>query len=319
LTLGGIPGRVIPDPNLGALVNGSRQGFFPFIGSSVSNLSAGDVNSIITRAAQGAYRQRAAIRIPLASPTEVNICVVDTSGLVLGQFSTQDAPQFGQDVSCQKARAAVFFSSANADSQLRSVNGFIDPRLGIDITKYANAAQAFGVPLNGTIAFSARAVGFLSQPTFPSGIVGTTNGPFSKPFPIWSVFNTGLQLALDKPALVNILTNGALGNRNIGCSPIPGDLTLANGLQIFAGSSPLYRNGMMIGAIGISGDGIEQDDFIGATGAIGFEAPANIRSDQLILQKSVRLPFVKYPRHPNIGNPPPPPIIRRSGSFANTN
>jgi hypothetical protein len=75
----------------------------------------------------------------------------------------------------------------------------------------------------------------------------------------------------------------------------------------------------MVGAIGISGDGIEQDDMIGASGAVGFEAPANIRSDQLILQKNVRLPFVKYPRHPNIGNPPAPPIIRRSGSFANTN
>src|SRR5262249_40024823 len=128
LTLGGVPGRVIPDPTPGVtLAGGVRRGFFPFVGSTVSNLTANDVNTILTQAAQQAYRMRAAIRIGPsaglpAQPTEVNICVVDPSGAVLGQFSTIDAPQFGQPVSCQKGRTALFFSLPNAASQLSAAN-----------------------------------------------------------------------------------------------------------------------------------------------------------------------------------------------------
>jgi hypothetical protein len=74
---------------------------------------------------------------------------------------------------------------------------------------------------------------------------------------------------------------------------------LANGIQIFAGSVPLYKNGVLVGAIGISGDGIDQDDLIAAAGANGFSPPAEIRSDQIFV-RSVRLPFVKFPRSPNL-------------------
>src|SRR5262249_6179430 len=153
-------------------------------------------------------------------------------------------------------------------------------------------------------AFTSRAMGFLARPFFPDGISGAPNGPFSKPLAIWSPFNDGLQIALDKPALVSILTGGTPAN--IGCSPLPNDLTLANGLQIFAGSSALFKNGVLVGAIGVSGDGIDQDDLTGAGGAVGFEAPAAVRADQL-LPLGVRLPYIKFPRHPNIGNPPATP------------
>jgi hypothetical protein len=70
-------------------------------------------------------------------------------------------------------------------------------------------------------------------------------------------------------------------------------------LQIFAGSIPLYRNGELIGAIGISGDGIDQDDLIAAAGSAGYVPAAAIRSDQFFV-RSVRLPFVKLPRSPNL-------------------
>jgi uncharacterized protein (TIGR03437 family) len=301
LTLGGVPGRV-------------TQGFFPFQASAVSSLTAADVNRIITQAAQQAYRMRAGIRLPVPQPTEVNITVVDTSGKVLGLFSTQDAPQFGFDVCVQKARTAVFFSLTNTEAQLRAANANI---LGLNIGKYADAAKMFNVPLNGQNAFTSRAMGFLARPFFPDGIPGTINGPFSKPLNIWSPFNDGLQIALVKPALAAILTGGT--PPNIGCSPLPNDLTLANGLQIFAGSAALYKNGVLVGAIGISGDGIDQDDGAAAAGALGFDAPAAVRADQL-LPLGVRLPYQKFPRHINIGNPPAvAPIIRTSRVFANTN
>ena len=64
-------------------------------------------------------------------------------------------------------------------------------------------------------------------------------------------------------------------------------------------SVPLYRNGVLIGAIGISGDGIDQDDIVASAGSVGFEAPEAIRADQLFV-RGVRLPYVKFPRHPNL-------------------
>ena len=62
---------------------------------------------------------------------------------------------------------------------------------------------------------------------------------------------------------------------------------------------PLYKNGVLVGAIGISGDGIDQDDLIAAAGANIFAPPAAIRSDQIFV-RGVRLPFLKFPRSPNL-------------------
>jgi heme-degrading protein len=70
-------------------------------------------------------------------------------------------------------------------------------------------------------------------------------------------------------------------------------------MQIFPGSVPLYRNGVLVGAIGVSGDGVDQDDLIAAAGANGFSPPVEIRSDQIFV-RGVRLPFLKFPRSPNL-------------------
>ncbi len=317
LTLGGIPGRVIVDPNPGAPSNVNRQGYFPFKSSQVSSLTADDVTRIITQAAQQAFRTRAAIRIPVGSVTEVNITVVDTSGAILGEFSTQDAPEFGFDVSAQKARTAVLFSIQNTETILRSANA---NSLGLSIGKYADAAIAFGAPINGQFAFTSRSMGFLARPFFPDGINGAPNGPFSKPFPIWSPFNDGLQIALVKPALVSILTGGTPANGN--CSPIANTPLLSNGLQIFAGSALLFKNGALVGAIGISGDGIDQDDACAGGGSFSFEAPPNVRADQIVIGGAggVRLPYLKYPRALAIRNINKQPVILRGARpFANMN
>lgn len=275
LTLGGVPGRV-----------DSR--YFPFKDGVVAGgtrITAAQVNQILTQAAQQAAITRAAIRRPLGSRAEVNIAVVDTDGNVIGLFSTSDAPIFGFDVSVQKARTAAFFSSATAGTQLRAAESG-------RFVKFADAAAADGIALNGTIAFTDRANGFLSRPFFPDGIEGTANGPFSKPLAAWSPFNDGLQIALVKTALSRVLSNQPVGS----CTAIA---SLKNGIQTFAGSVPLYRNGVLVGGIGVSGDGIDQDDLIAAAGSVGFEAPESIRSDQVFV-RGVRLPFVKFPRHPNL-------------------
>ncbi len=258
--------------------------FFPFIGSPTitpNSLTAADVNTIISHAAQQANITRAAIRQPLGSNARVSIAVVDTNGVVLGVFRQQDAPVFGFDVSVQKARTAAFYSSANAGALLRAA-GF---------GSYVDRAATDGLRLDGSVAFTDRAGGFLHRPFLPDGINNTAAGPFSRELNEWSVFNVGLQLDLIKTNLQTVLTGGAAP-----CTSIP---NLPNGIQIFPGSMPLYKNGVLVGAIGISGDGVDQDDLIAAGGGAGFAPPVNIRSDQVFV-RGVRLPFLKFPRSPNL-------------------
>ncbi|HEX6283955.1 MAG TPA: heme-binding protein [Pyrinomonadaceae bacterium] len=270
-TIGGIAGEVSPR-------------FFPFIGGTAPGgnaLSAAEVNTIISRAAQQANITRAAIRQPLGSNARVTIAVVDTAGVVLGVFRQQDAPVFGFDVAVQKARTAAFFSGANAATALRAAG----------LGNYVDRAAADGLRFDGAVAFTDRATGFLHRPFFPDGIDNTAAGPFSTAIGNWSPFNVGLQLDLVQPNLL-----AALSGPVAGCSSIP---ALANGIQIFPGSVPLYKNGVLVGAIGISGDGVDQDDLIGAAGANGFSAPVEIRADQIFV-RGVRLPFLKFPRSPNL-------------------
>ncbi|HYP27682.1 MAG TPA: heme-binding protein [Blastocatellia bacterium] len=268
ITLQGLRGRV-------------DDRFFPFRGTS--SLSSSEVQRIIVQGARQAFLTRAAIRRPLGSAAEVNIAVVSSEGTVLGIFSTSDAPMFGFDVSVQKARTAAFFSNAEAASLLRSAEGG-------KFAKYVSAAARDGVALDGRIAFSNRGQGFLSRPFFPDGINDSEHGPFSVPIEEFSPFNVGLQLDL----LLTAISKALMGER-APCTAIP---NLGNGIQIFAGSVPLYKSGRLVGAIGVSGDGIDQDDIIAAMGSAGFEAPPEMRSDRVFV-RDVRLPFVKFPRNPN--------------------
>lgn len=258
--------------------------FFPFVGStsgSPNALTTADVQRIVNQAAQQADITRAAIRQPLGSAARVTIAVVDVDGNVLGVFRTTDAPVFGFDVSVQKARTAAFLSNRNAASLLR----------GAGFGSYVDRANADGIRLDGAVAFSDRAVGALARPFYPDGLNPNPAGPFSREITEWSVFNDGLQLDLIRTNLL-----AAVGGADVRCTAIP---NLPNGIQIFAGSVPLYKNGELVGAIGISGDGVDQDDLIAAAGANGFAPPAGIRADQTIV-RGTRLPFLKFPRSPNL-------------------
>jgi len=269
--VGGIAGEV--DPR-----------FFPFLASptvTANSLTAADVNTIINHAAQQANITRAAIRQPLGSNARVSIAVVDRNGVVLGLFRQTDAPVFGFDVSVQKARTAAFYSSAGAGASLRAA-GF---------GSYVDRAATEGLKLDGSVAFTDRAGGFLHRPFFPDGINNTSAGPFSRQLNEWSVFNLGLQVDLIKANL-----EAALSGVAVPCTSIA---ALPNGIQIFPGSAPLYKNGVLVGAIGISGDGVDQDDLIAGGGSSGFAPPAAMRSDQVFV-RGVRLPYLKFPRSPNL-------------------
>lgn len=118
-----------------------------------------------------------------------------------------------------------------------------------------------GVPL-GT-AVTNRTIGYGAQPFFPVGLDYTDPGPF---FDLY-------KRDVETPCM------------------------FGSGVVFFPGALPLYRNGVLVGGLGVSGDGVEQDDYVSAAGATGFEAPTSIRADQVRID-GVRLPYLKFPRNP---------------------
>jgi uncharacterized protein GlcG (DUF336 family) len=138
---------------------------------------------------------------------------------------------------------------------------------------------------NNSRAYSARTVGFLAQQYYPPGIDGTQPGIFRGLQEMFSVITS------PPTNFTNPLNGAAIVTTN---QPDP---NLPNGITLFPGGFPLYRNGVLIGAIGVSGDGVDQDDLISASGASLFLAPVPIRADQT-QYRGARLPFAKFPRNP---------------------
>jgi len=287
--------------------------------SAGSALSVVEVRQLVLSALAVAKRSRAQIRLPLSSPVQVTVSVVDIDGTVLAQARTRDAPMFGTDVSLQKARTATFFSSAAAAAALNGAPDvtYLDAAsTTIIIGDYVTAARSFlGSPTalaDGAFAFADRSGGNLSRPFFPDGLNGNVNGPFSKPYSAWSPFSTGLQLDLAFNQLVthvvhvlDPVTNPVDTTQN--CT---GNIAqLANGLQIFPGSVPIYRGNTLVGGIGVSGDGVDQDDMVAFLGLheagqiLGTinNAPPAMRADQLTPQ-GTRLRYVQCPQSPYINS-----------------
>jgi uncharacterized protein GlcG (DUF336 family) len=251
-TLGGVSGqirqRIQSDP-MTTLINGQPR------------LTAAEVRSILSRAAYQTSITRAAIRLPIGVPMKAFITVVNNPNkagvapIVLGTFRTGEATLFSWDVSVQKARTVIYYSS----------HDFL----------------GFG----SKVAMSVRCVGFLAQCNYPPGIDGNSQGPFN-----------GQQEKFS--GLLGNHCNPSIITANTAVVP-PTNPNLPNGITIFPGAFGLYRNGVLVGAIGISGDGVDQDDLAGAAGTHDFLAPLSIRSDQFF-HRNTRLPYAKFPRDPSL-------------------
>ncbi|KER37153.1 hypothetical protein AL00_07025 [Sphingobium indicum F2] len=298
------------------LTDGSGNDRFPIragtdAGDVAQPLTAAEATAILEEAFTVMGRARAQIRQPLDSRAQVTISLVDTRGQALGIVRSPDAPIFGTDVSLQKARTAAFFSNSHAASDLLASSS-------TDVAAFVGKARTFlndPAALTGRYAFTDRANGNLSRPYFPDGEVGRPNGPFSRPIAQFNPFSTGLQSALvvgDLAAHLAYVTGASASDTPQRCSDVPtvsNRNRVQNGIQIFPGSVPIYRGNVLVGAIGVSGDGIDQDDMIGFLGLHnagarvgGFgNAPAAIRSDQIVVDlgnANVRLRYVNCPFAP---------------------
>jgi uncharacterized protein GlcG (DUF336 family) len=257
LTLNSVPGEMRA-PIIDDPIGGSIGG--------QPRLTAVEVTNILALAAERAAKTRAGIRLPRGQSAQVFITVVNnpnSAGVaptVLGTFRTGDATIFSWDVCVQKARTALYFSSPLANGVLPA-------------------------ELQGK-ALSTRAIGFLAESLYPPGIQNKPPGPLLELQENFSLLPIGV---------TNIL-NGVFFT--VANPPLSApDPNLPNGITIFPGGFPLYRNGVLIGAIGVSGDGVDQDDLIAASGTANFLAPKAIRADQIIY-RGTRLPYAKFPRNP---------------------
>jgi uncharacterized protein GlcG (DUF336 family) len=263
-------------------------------------LTAAEVTQILLQGALRAHETRGAIRNPQGVPAEVFVVVVDYYNpdtppgtvqgqvtvpqtlvpQVLGSIRTNDATIFSYDVAAQKARTALYFS-------------------------------------NNQMALSSRTVGFLAQGTYPPGIDGTSPGPYGPPTYGVSNKKFGLpgQPLFPPPRIGFCLQDkysfsptGLFGTGDpIPANPGPDPATpgiapnqfLPNGITVFPGGFPLYRHGQLIGAVGVSGDGVDQDDLISASATVGFEAAPTIRADQFTF-RGARLPYAKFPQNASL-------------------
>ena len=276
---------------------------------AAGGMSAAEVTRIISAALQVADSARAQIRNPAGSSAEVTVSVVDRDGNILGLARTPDAPVFGVDVSVQKARSATFFSRSDAGAILATAGSQAVPTRFSPIPSYLSRVRRIvgSRSLADGTAYSSRAIGNLARPFYPDGSPTGKPGPLSQTsYARWSPFAVGLQLDLVANDLVSHLggtpsADPATCATILGASPV-----IANGLQIFAGGLPIYRNGALIGGIGVSGDGIDQDDMIallaldraGRTLGTGIgNAPSRRRADMLS-PGGVRLRYVACPYQP---------------------
>ena len=307
-------GTAIDNPDAMLVVDAAGNNRYPIrAGTDAAEvaqpLTAAEVKAIAEEAFKIMSRARGAIRQPLDSRMQATISIVDTRGQVLAIQRAPDAPVFGTDVSLQKARSAAFLSNPKAAADMLAA--------GPNVAPFVQATRDFladPTALTGKTAFSERPIGLLARPYFPDGQVGTANGPLSRPIASFSPFSTGLQSALIFGNLLQaVLEAGGGAAVPARCTGLPAiDATginrLQNGLQIFPGGEPIYRGTTLVGAVGVSGDGIDQDDmvsFLGVfnggarVGTVGHAAQAmRISNIPFVQARGGFLPYVQCPVAP---------------------
>jgi uncharacterized protein GlcG (DUF336 family) len=282
---------------------------------SAGGLTAGEVQQILADAASEALLDRAAIRLPRGVNVVIYQTVVDARGNILGAYRMGDATHFSFDIAIEKARTAAFFSTDGT-------TGGLQP-----------------------LAITPRAIGFMAQPFFPPGLSLTEPGPFARlrdllnrgkiteevppsltlitPPPRLPSDGTtdenplvgGFQRFNDFPGGVPVelgavrgIVSAIGGIAILQDRPDVGFISpgMQNGIMTFPGGAPLYKNSKLVGAVGCSGDGVDEDDQSAFAGAGNFQPPAGIRCDEVpesqmipVLKAKVQLLVSAIQAHPD--------------------
>ena len=126
-------------------------------------------------------------------------------------------------------------------------------------------------------AITTRAVGFMSQKFFPPGIEKSgITGPLFQ-------LQDKINITVDDKGTPDT-SDDVIG------LPMASNLQgteLPNGITVFPGGVPLYKSGVFVGAVGISGDGVDQDDLAAFAATAGFRPGDDIRSDHLPKEKLI--------------------------------
>ena len=252
------------------------------IGPRASNqpggLTLSEVRTIVDQAAAQAAVTRAQVRLPLGQSASFIIAITDQAGDILAEFRNVDSLFDAVDVVPAKARNAYYFSTREGYEVLR---GFVSA------ARYDRYSWEPEPPAGRGWALTSRTLSFGGQPLFPPGIDlerAPTPGPWFDLF----IYDT-----------LNPCTEGPGPSRG-------GNRAFLNqnGITWFPGSAPLFKGGQLVGGIGVSGDGVEQNDLVTAAGAKGFEPPVELRVDNSVIRtgsgETVRLPYLKFPRNPDL-------------------
>ncbi len=238
-------------------------------------LTANQVLQMIAQGVQQAIQTRAAIRLPLNSHTGMVIAVTAPDGEVLGLFRMPDATIFSLDVAVAKARNVAYYANP---AQLQPQD------------------QTPGVPPG--VAFTNRTFRYLSLPFFPEGIDGNPPGPFSILNDPGTNPTTALNSGLPVPASAFQSVFGYDAFHPQTNFHDPYNLNNQNGIIFFPGSAPVYANSHLAGGLGVSGDGVDQDDVVTFAAGVGFGPPTGVKTADFFYVRGVRLPYQKFNRQP---------------------
>jgi uncharacterized protein GlcG (DUF336 family) len=163
--------------------------------------------------------------------------------------------------------AQVFVTVTDAQGNLLAVFQNTDATtFSFDVAVQKARTAAFFSSDN--YAFSSRAIGFMADATFPPSIENGVVGPLYQ-------LQNYLSLPQNQAMFLPNITEDINGVATVVPNP------LGNGINIFPGGAPLYKNGHLVGGVGVSGDGVDQDDLIAYAGSANFRAPSNIQDDSL--------------------------------------
>ena len=208
------------------------------------------------------------IRLPINQPARMTIGISDESGAILALFRMPDGTVFSSDVAMTKARNAYYFSTREGYEVLRD---FARQRHARSLHLVAGAAGRQGLGGHGADD-QLRRPAALPAGHRPRGTAREEGQRAAARAVVRS-----LRLRREERRAPRDPGPSRGGNRNY---------LNQSGIVWFPGSVPLYRGDRVIGGLGVSGDGVEQDDYVSLLGSDGFHPPDSLRVDNSVMTDS---------------------------------